>query len=148
MAGQRLSIDGRGEVTSNIRDLELARALERDARAALAATLSRESRVDEGTEAFIEILSPPVHLLVFGAGNDAIPLVTIAKTLGWRVSVFDGRSHYARREKFPEADEVVLLNGDRFEHFAGDRSLDRCHPDDAQLRPGSRNFAAAFEASS
>jgi len=28
--------------------------------------------------------------------------------LGWQVEVFDGRSHYARREKFPNADEVTV----------------------------------------
>lgn len=59
-------------------------------------------------EAFVETLAPPVHLLIFGAGDDAVPLADIAKYLGWRVSVFDGRAHYARREKFPRVDELIV----------------------------------------
>jgi xanthine dehydrogenase accessory factor len=57
-------------------------------------------------EVFFETLAPAVRLLIFGAGDDAVPLVDLAKYLGWQVSVFDGRSHYARREKFPLADLV------------------------------------------
>jgi xanthine/CO dehydrogenase XdhC/CoxF family maturation factor len=63
-------------------------------------------RVDGGTEIFAETLAPPLRLLVFGAGDDAVPLVTQAKFLGWEVFVFDGRAHHARREKFPHADGV------------------------------------------
>lgn len=59
-----------------------------------------------GKETFVELITPPVHLAVFGAGDDAKPLVELAKYLGWRVSVHDGRAHYARRDKFPKADEV------------------------------------------
>jgi xanthine/CO dehydrogenase XdhC/CoxF family maturation factor len=62
----------------------------------------------EGRQVFVETLTPAVRLLIFGAGQDAIPLVGLAKYFGWQVSVFDGRSHYARREKFPEADTVSV----------------------------------------
>ena len=59
-------------------------------------------------EVFWEQVTPAVHLLVFGAGDDAIPLTQFAHQLGWRVSVFDGRAHYARGEKFPLANEVSV----------------------------------------
>ena len=59
-------------------------------------------------ELFIETLTPAVRLLIFGAGDDAVPLTDMAKYLGWEVFVFDGRSHYARREKFPSADDVIV----------------------------------------
>lgn len=61
----------------------------------------------DGIEAFVELIAPPVHLAIFGAGDDAVPLADLAKYLGWRVSVFDGRVHYARRDKFPHVDEIV-----------------------------------------
>jgi xanthine dehydrogenase accessory factor len=61
----------------------------------------------QGLEAFVETLAPPVHLLLFGAGDDAVPVADMAKYLGWRVSVFDGRSHYVRRDKFPLVDELL-----------------------------------------
>jgi xanthine/CO dehydrogenase XdhC/CoxF family maturation factor len=81
--------------------------IEAEARSALAAGANRLLRLDE-REVFIETLAPAVRLLIFGAGDDAIPLTDLAKYLGWRVEVFDGRAHYARREKFPSADEVTV----------------------------------------
>jgi xanthine/CO dehydrogenase XdhC/CoxF family maturation factor len=48
-------------------------------------------------------------LWIFGAGDDAQPLLHLAKELGWFVSVADGRSHLATRERFPLADEVRVL---------------------------------------
>ena len=59
-------------------------------------------------ELFVETLTPAIRLLIFGAGDDAIPLTEAARFLGWEVFVFDGRSHYARREKFSKADSVVV----------------------------------------
>jgi xanthine/CO dehydrogenase XdhC/CoxF family maturation factor len=64
--------------------------------------------LEEGGEVFFETLAPPVRLLIFGAGDDAVPLAQIARHLGWQVCVFDGRAHYARREKFPEAQMVSV----------------------------------------
>ncbi|MGB6975642.1 MAG: XdhC family protein [Terracidiphilus sp.] len=48
-------------------------------------------------------------LWVFSAGDDARPLVRLARELGWFIVVADGRSHLATRERFPEADEVLVL---------------------------------------
>ncbi|MFD2162005.1 XdhC family protein [Paradesertivirga mongoliensis] len=57
---------------------------------------------------FIEYLKPPVHLLIFGAGNDAMPLVQFAHILGWEVSVIDGRANYATTNRFPSASQVLV----------------------------------------
>jgi xanthine/CO dehydrogenase XdhC/CoxF family maturation factor len=46
---------------------------------------------------------------IFGAGDDAQPLLRLAKELGWFVSVADGRSHLTTRERFPQADELFIL---------------------------------------
>ena len=78
------------------------------AKLALSERASRTVRVNNEVEAFIEIVTPGVRLLVFGAGDDAVPVTELAKYLGWQVWVFDGRAHYARREKFPHADAVVV----------------------------------------
>jgi len=58
--------------------------------------------------AFIEILEPAVSLIIFGAGNDSIPLVQMANILGWETTVVDGRSNYATRERFPFANRVLV----------------------------------------
>jgi xanthine dehydrogenase accessory factor len=53
-------------------------------------------------------------LFVFGAGDDAIPLVRQARQLGWYVAVADGRSNLATRARFPEAHDVHVLPGEEF----------------------------------
>jgi xanthine/CO dehydrogenase XdhC/CoxF family maturation factor len=60
-------------------------------------------------EFFIELIAPPVSLFVFGAGFDARPVADFAKNLGWRVTVIDHRSMFANKERFPDADEVLIL---------------------------------------
>ncbi len=49
-------------------------------------------------------------LWIFGAGDDAQPLLELAKVLGWYVAVADGRSQLVTRERFPSADEAHLLS--------------------------------------
>jgi xanthine dehydrogenase accessory factor len=56
---------------------------------------------------FVDYIAPPTALFVFGAGDDAQPLVELAYLLGWPVTVADGRSHLATKERFPLADQVV-----------------------------------------
>src|SRR5579863_7726412 len=49
-------------------------------------------------------------LWIFGAGDDARPLLKLARELGWFVAVADGRSHLTTRNRFAAADDVVVLN--------------------------------------
>ena len=60
-------------------------------------------------EVFVEWIGPPQSLVVFGAGHDAVPLVRFAAELGWSVTVADGRPAYAKVERFPEAQRVVVM---------------------------------------
>jgi xanthine/CO dehydrogenase XdhC/CoxF family maturation factor len=48
-------------------------------------------------------------LWIFGAGDDAQPLLRLAKELGWLVAVADGRSNLATRDRFSIADELHVL---------------------------------------
>ena len=48
-------------------------------------------------------------LWIFGAGNDARPLVELGKALSWYVTVADGRSQLATPERFASADETHVL---------------------------------------
>ena len=56
--------------------------------------------------AYSEQIDPPQRLLVFGAGDDARPLVQMAALLGWTVVVLDARPQWARPARFPEAHAV------------------------------------------
>ena len=73
---------------------------------------------------FTERIVPPQRLFVFGAGDDAKPLVSMAALLGWTVTVLDGRSHLVRKDRFPEAADVEVLNGANCSVFQQIRSND------------------------
>jgi xanthine/CO dehydrogenase XdhC/CoxF family maturation factor len=59
-------------------------------------------------EVFIEAVEPPVALIIFGAGADAVPLVTLGQCLGWLVTVVDTHARERSQERFGDADAVVL----------------------------------------
>lgn len=58
--------------------------------------------------ALIDYVPPALSLLIFGAGNDAIPLVQMASVLGWQIAIIDGRNNYATAARFPRADNVLV----------------------------------------
>lgn len=62
----------------------------------------------EEVEVFIQAFSQPPDLYVLGAVNLAAALVRLGKFLGYRVTVVDARKVFANKERFPEADEVVV----------------------------------------
>ncbi|HEX6487971.1 MAG TPA: XdhC/CoxI family protein [Candidatus Dormibacteraeota bacterium] len=57
---------------------------------------------------FIEPVLSPAHLVIVGAIHIAIPLHRIAKVMGYRVTVIDARSQFATKDRFPDADAVVV----------------------------------------
>ncbi len=63
---------------------------------------------------FLENIPPPTRLAIFGAGDDARPLVRFAKELGWHVTVADSRPAYVTAARFPEADELALFRENDF----------------------------------
>jgi xanthine dehydrogenase accessory factor len=70
-----------------------------------------------GVELFVERVEPPAELVIVGAGHIAQPLAAIGKLLGWRVTVLDDRPDFARRDRFPGADHVIVA--DFADPFAG-----------------------------
>lgn len=55
-----------------------------------------------------EFIQPAIALFIIGAGNDAIPLITIAHQLGWDVSVVDGRNTHAKKDRFISACQILV----------------------------------------
>jgi xanthine dehydrogenase accessory factor len=107
--GDRLLVDQRGlSCGGGLEAAPLAPLLRGQARACLEAAGSRLLRL-EGCVVFLEFVAPPQPLVIFGAGHDAVPLVAFATQLGWHVTVADGRPTHARRDRFPAADQVLLL---------------------------------------
>lgn len=65
-------------------------------------------KLSEEAEVFIDIFLPPSRLIIVGAVHIAIPMVGLARTLGFRTLVVDPRKAYANRERFPDADELII----------------------------------------
>lgn len=62
------------------------------------------------TRVWVDYRAARPGLWIFGAGDDAKPLLRLARELGWFVAVADGRSHLATKNRFPAADEVRTLS--------------------------------------
>jgi len=75
------------------------------------------ARVPGGLELYVERVAPPAELVIVGAGHIAQPLSRIGALLGFRVIVVDDRPDFARRDRFPDADRVVVA--DFTDPFAG-----------------------------
>ncbi|OOQ62213.1 XdhC family protein [Mucilaginibacter pedocola] len=65
-----------------------------------------------GYTCFIELLQPAIALVIAGAGNDALPLIQMAKVLGWHVTLADGRANYVTAARFPSADTLITARPD------------------------------------
>jgi xanthine dehydrogenase accessory factor len=61
----------------------------------------------DGQIALLEPVLPPPTLLIFGADQMAVPLVRLAKLMGFRTVVSDARPAFASRDKHPDADLVL-----------------------------------------
>jgi len=61
----------------------------------------------------IEPAYPEKRLIIFGGGHISLPLVEMAKKIGFEVIVFDDRPFFANTKRFPMADHVIC---DDFEH--------------------------------
>jgi xanthine dehydrogenase accessory factor len=57
---------------------------------------------------FLEVFPRRPTVVIFGAVHIAAALVTFAKALGYRTVVADGRAAFLTRERFPDADELIL----------------------------------------
>jgi len=69
-------------------------------------------------------ISAPTNLWIFGGGSDAVPLVTMAAQMGWRVTVVDHRSSYARSSNFKDATKIIRVHPDDFTEIAQLQQLD------------------------
>lgn len=62
----------------------------------------------EDVEVFFDVLQPSSKLVIVGAVHIAIPLVQMAKLMGFHTTVIDPRKAFANRERFPHVDELIL----------------------------------------
>lgn len=113
--GERISLGpsvhgGSRELRAQMRERWLARMITDDLHAVLGGRRSA-TRTYEGAggdiEVLLEYIPAPRRLVIFGAGHDASPLVSMARLQGWHVTLIDARPHFARPMRFPDADRVL-----------------------------------------
>jgi xanthine/CO dehydrogenase XdhC/CoxF family maturation factor len=106
--GQRLLLDGRRvrtDLTGELGGLVLA-----EAEAALGAggTHSRQFEVGgEPVAVLFEVVKPPRSLVIFGTGQDAVPVVRLGASLGFHVTVVSNSPAGVPGDLFREADVQI-----------------------------------------
>jgi len=109
-AGRRLAVWADGARIGTLGDATMD---DRAARAGTAAIQEGASRILSlpgsagAVQAFVEVLRPPIRLVVCGAGHDAVPVVQLAAQMGWRVVVVDSRERFLTRDRFPAARQFI-----------------------------------------
>lgn len=116
--GSRLILRSDGTTTSNIGGAT-AQAVIADAGQVIDTHQSIVTAYADGrVEVLIEAINPPLPLLVFGAGHDAMPLVALAAALGWHVTVVDPRDALANTARFPGAARIIICHPEQLsEHL-------------------------------
>lgn len=71
--------------------------------------------LDSGIECYIEAYTTPPTLVLIGGGHVSKAIAPIAKSVGFRIFVFDDREEFANPERFPEAD--ITMVGDYRDGF-------------------------------
>lgn len=102
-AGARIVVKPDGSSEGSLGDPDLDEAAAEAAKERLAAQASEIRVLPGDVRAFVEVLEPPLRLLICGAGHDAVPLVKAAAVLGWTPIVVDDRPGFLTSERYPEA---------------------------------------------
>ncbi|WP_284286144.1 XdhC family protein [Alicyclobacillus fastidiosus] len=76
--------------------------------------LVRRTWAGTDVQLFVEVVSPRPRLVVFGAGEDARPLVHFAAAADWHVTVVDHRVEFASSTRFPEAAAIRVVRRDEY----------------------------------
>jgi len=105
--GAKLLLTDAGATEGSLGSAFLDRRFADEAQEAMRAGKSRTLFL-EGVRVFAEVFAPPTILAMVGASHVAMPLVTMARTLGFRTIVIDGRPRFATRERFPDVDDLRI----------------------------------------
>jgi xanthine/CO dehydrogenase XdhC/CoxF family maturation factor len=112
-AGARLVVAPEGPIDGSLGHADVDVEAIVLAREALASGRSEIRTFVHGVRAFVEVLEPPLRLVICGAGHDAIPLVRAAAGVGWRAVVVDDRPAFLTTERFPQAHAFVPVDEPR-----------------------------------
>jgi len=104
-----------------LEDISNSAVAESDLAPEVVAALVRLTAAGQGAEkistdqfdVFIEHLAQPPTAVIFGAGHLSYYIARMAKEVHFKIVVYDDREEFANRDRFPDADEIVVAD---FEH--------------------------------
>ncbi|SFE52713.1 XdhC family protein [Alteribacillus iranensis] len=70
-------------------------------------TVPYKDEAGNQVDVFLDVYQPPIPLLIFGAGHDAIPVARYAVSLGMKTTVIDQRLYYNSEERFPGTNRII-----------------------------------------
>lgn len=76
-------------------------------------TTLQEAGMEYPAAGFADLVEPPPQLVIFGAGDDAIPLHRLANQMGWATKIFDPRPEFASSRRFPGAATVECVAAEK-----------------------------------
>lgn len=88
------------------------------------ASMRHRTQYIDGFNYSLARIDPPFNLWVFGGGADARPLVSMASQIGWRITVVDHRSAYARASSFPEAEQIIKDSPENYDGLTDFERID------------------------
>ncbi len=114
--GKKLAVDQEGRSAGSVGDKDLdseivkmcLETMEKGESTSISFTHKKDR-----LEMFLDLIEAPPTMIIFGAGHIALPLSRIGKTVGFRIVVVDDREEFASRDRFPEADDVKVMDFDK-----------------------------------
>ena len=108
VVGAKLLVRENGDTQGGLGDSVLEAMTVTKARDLMAMGKNDYLRFDDGVECYIEAYTTPPTLVLIGGGHVSNAIVPIAKSVGFRIFVFDDREQFANPERFPEADITMV----------------------------------------
>lgn len=104
--GREMLIQEDGSVIGSM-DTPMQKKVLQLANDVLAHGKSQRLRLEDETEIFLEVISPPPTLIVVGGVHIAIALTSLAKTLGYHTIVVDPRTAWGNEQRFANIDRLI-----------------------------------------
>ncbi|HSG44789.1 MAG TPA: XdhC family protein [Anaerolineales bacterium] len=106
IVGKELILDDNGNITGSIGNEwdEKVFPIMQDS---LIQGISRRVELNESIEIFLEVILPPLTIVIVGGAHISIALASLAKTLGYRTVIIDPRKVWGNEERFPNVDKLI-----------------------------------------
>lgn len=110
----RMFLNEDGEMTDTIRNKELIKViknkLEKKINEENSQSETIEMALNDGSiiHLFIDVYTPPLQVMIFGAGHDAVPVAGYSMSLGFTTTVVDAREGFNNEKYFPGADRIIV----------------------------------------